>query len=98
MTDTNKDKDIIWESKPLLDWFKERIDLFCTEHYGKTCEKFSTYEDWEPYWIIWLVQIPYSTLVLFETRRDQDKNGALSVNSNWVLKYWRMTRTWFVAL
>ena len=89
---------IIWNSKPIRVRFEEKINSFCVEHYGKHCEKFSTYTDWEIYWIIWLVQIPYSTIVCFETYRDKDGNGALKVNSNWTLKYWRVTRDKFVAV
>lgn len=91
----------MWEElkwNPIIDWFNKRINSFCVKHYWKHCEKYSTYTDWEPYWIVWQIQVPYSTIVCFETYRDKDDNGALSVNSNSILKYWRMTRKRFVPV
>lgn len=98
MIEDKENKDMVWKATPLIDWFNDRINKFCIEHYSKGCDKFRTYTDNEPYWIIWVIQIPYSTVVCFETYRDKDDNGALSVNSNWVLKYWRITRKRFVAV
>lgn len=67
---------------------KNKINEFCMKLYNKECNRFSTYTDWEVYWIIWIINIPYSTVVDYEMNRDKNKYSALKVDWNSTLCYW----------
>lgn len=56
--------------------------------YNKECNRFSTFADWEVYWIIWIISIPYSTVVDYEMNRDKNKYSALKVDGDSTLWYW----------
>lgn len=68
---------------------KAYINNFCIQQYHKTCDKFSTYTDWEPYWIIGIVQIPLSTVNDYYKYWDKYDKSILTVNSNNILKYYK---------
>lgn len=77
---------------------KALIKHFCKECYKKIPDKFSTYCDWEPYWIISGVQIPLSTVQKYNELRHTYPDSALQVNSNWTLIMGRLQKRWFVKL
>lgn len=62
---------------------REIINKFCMDNYEKLCNRFSTYVDWEPYWVCSGVQIPISTVISY----NQKPNGEIKVNSNWRLMF-----------
>lgn len=78
--------------KPVKWFFEEKINNFCMKLYNIECNRYSTFTDWEVYWMIsnWVItiKIPYRTVVDYEMNRDKNKYSALKVDWNDVLRYW----------
>lgn len=74
------------------------IQEFCIKLYDKAPIKFGRYMDWEAYWILWMIQIPYSTAINYNELRDKNPNSALIVNSNWMLQYWVIKNKKFIKI
>lgn len=77
---------------------ENEIKEFCIKLYNKEPTKFGRYTDWETYWILQMIQIPYSTVVNYTEFWDKYDDSSLMVNSNWMLQFGRIKRGRFVRI
>ena len=71
----------------------EAIKKFCADVYGRDCNRFRTFCDWETYWIIDFIKIPVSTV--YNWLGNKTTKWVLKVDSNNTLQFWIIYRNKF---